>query len=46
VRARREALTLRPPVAHSPSLCSRVRVLKWHGVGEGQSELGADFTYF
>ena len=41
MHASHEALTLHSPVAH---LAREVRVLKRHGVGEREGELGADFT--
>jgi hypothetical protein len=43
VHARREALTLRSPCAHP---AREVEVLKRHCVGEGESEVGANFTSF
>jgi len=39
VRARREPLTL-------PHPARKVGVLKRYGVGEGESEFGADFSFF
>ena len=48
VHASHEALTLHSPVAHSGSpwvtLLARCEVLKRHGVGEREGELGADFS--
>jgi len=48
VHASQEALTLHSPVAHPGSpwltLLARWECLKWHGVGERESELGADFS--
>jgi hypothetical protein len=48
VHASHEALTLHSPVAHRRSswltLLARWECLKRHGVGEGESELGADFS--
>jgi hypothetical protein len=48
VHANHEALTLHSPVAHPRSpwltLLARCGCLKRHGVGEGEGELGADFT--
>jgi hypothetical protein len=38
-----EALTLDSLVAHPRSPCREAGVLKRHGVGEGKSEVGADF---
>jgi hypothetical protein len=49
VHASHEVLTLHSPVAHprSPSLTllARCEVLKRPGVGERESELGADFWF-
>jgi hypothetical protein len=48
VHASHEALTLHSPVAHPRSpwltLVARWECLKRHGVGERESELGADFS--
>ncbi len=44
VRARRELLTLRSPIARPASPSLRGGVSKRHGVVEGESELVADFT--
>ena len=47
MHASHEALTLHSLVAHPGSpwltLLARCEVLKRHGVGEGEGELGADF---
>jgi hypothetical protein len=43
VHPRLEAPTLRSPCAH---LAHEVEVLKRHSVGEGENEVGADFTSF
>jgi len=43
VHASHEALTLHSPAAHPPlNLLAGCEVLKRHGVGEGESKLGAD----
>ena len=44
VGVRRELLTLHLPIARPVFPAREVRVCKRHGVGRGQSELGADVT--